>query len=73
MKAEGIMLSKISQKEKDKHHVISLICEIWKQTNQTEAPELTDTENRLVVARGSGGGLAKWMNGVERDKLPAVT
>ena len=28
MDLEGIMLSEISQTEKDKHHVISLICEI---------------------------------------------
>ena len=38
------MLSKISQIEKNKYHVISLICRIQKA-------KLIDTKNRLVVAR----------------------
>ena len=45
MDLEGIMLSEISHTEKDKYHVISLICGILRRKN-----ELMDIENRLVVA-----------------------
>ena len=31
MELEGIMLSDISQSEKDNYHMISLICGIWRQ------------------------------------------
>ena len=33
---EGILLSEISQKEKDKYHMISLICQIQKQNKQNK-------------------------------------
>ena len=38
MDLEGTMVSKISQREKDKYHMISLICGIYKtkQTNKTK-------------------------------------
>ena len=49
---EGIMLSEISQTEKDKCHMISLICGILKQTNKKT--ELIYIEDRLVAARGRG-------------------
>ena len=42
---EGIMLSEISQSDKDKYSMISLISGIWKNA------KLIDTENRSVVAR----------------------
>ena len=65
MDFEGIMLSKISQKKKDKYHIISLICGIFKklinkQTNkindQTKPNKNThiDIENRVVVTRQGG-------------------
>ena len=44
---ENIMLSEISQTEKDKYHMISLICGIKKK----DKTELVNTENRLVDAR----------------------
>ena len=49
MDLEDIMLSEISNTEKDKCHTISLICGIYrtKQTNKTDA------ENRLKVVRGN--------------------
>ena len=36
--------------------------------------ELIDTEDRLVVAigRGGGGEWAKWVKGVKRYKLPLI-
>ena len=45
------MLSEISQLEKDKYHIISLICGIKK--DKTKQTKLIDTENRLVVDRGA--------------------
>ena len=55
------MLSEISQTEKDKYHMISLICGI-EQTNKK--PELTDTENRLdwwLPEVGAGVECGEWM------------
>ena len=52
MDLEIIMLSKTSQTEKDKYHVLSPICAIWK-TNKYNKPE---KENKRVVTRGDKGG-----------------
>ena len=59
MDPEGIMLSNISQTEKDEDYMISLMCRIFKKTQKdrkTKTPEtkLIDTENILVVARVGG-------------------
>ena len=48
---EGIMLSEIHQTEKDKCFMFSPVCWMNKY-NKTE----TDTENKLMVARGEVGG-----------------
>ena len=53
MDLEGIMLSKISQTDKDKYCTILLICGIKK------TPKPIDTENRLAVARGGGLGVGE--------------
>ena len=50
---ESIMLSEISQADKDKCSMISLIGGIQKQSIQTK-PRLMDTENNLVVAKRKG-------------------
>ena len=66
VKLEGIMLSKICQAKKDKYCMISLIYEI-KNNNNKKSTKLTDTENRLVVARDGGwfgrGVLVKGIQG----------
>ena len=52
MDLEGIMLSEISQPEKDRYHMISLICRIQKiqQTSEyNKKSRLTDIENKLLV------------------------
>ena len=61
MELEGIMRSEISQTEKDKYFMISLICGVWTNTppKQTNKQKLTQTkliekEIRLVVTRGGG-------------------
>ena len=51
MDQEAIMLSEISQIEKDKYYRISLLCRIKQNENK-----LIDTQNRLVVTRGLGAG-----------------
>ena len=62
MDLENIMLSEISQREKDKYCMISLICKIFKNTNKCicKTNRLTDIENKLVVTSGEregGGGI----------------
>ena len=72
MDLEGITLTEISQTEKDKYHMISLICRIKKQKQNKTSKQrkqnrnrLIDTEIRLVVTREEGGwGWAKWVNAV---------
>lgn len=57
---QRIMLSQISQLEKDKYQMISLICgiQINKTNEQIKKTRFLNTENKLVVGRGevSGGG-----------------
>ena len=56
MDLEGIMLSKIDQTEKDRHHMISFICgkekNKWKNITKQEQ---SYRQNKQVVARGEGG------------------
>ena len=67
----GIMISEISQKEKDKYCMISLICRIIKVKQDTEynnnkKSTVTDIENKLVVtsgSRGSDGGEEQYIGG----------
>ena len=63
---ETLILSEVSQKEKDKYHGISLISAIqyMAQMKLFTEKEVTDLEKRLVVAkRGWAGG---WVEGVIR-------
>ena len=53
MDLEGIMLSKISQTDKDKYHMILLTCGVKNK------PKLIESKNRLVVGRGTGGGMGE--------------
>lgn len=63
---EGIILSKINQSEKEKYHMISLICRILKDNNN-----LTDIENKLGEARrekGARRGAIGELKGKKRQK-----
>ena len=53
---EGIMLREISQTERDKHHIISLTCEILKKQKEINEKTSSYIENRMVVAREGGSG-----------------
>ena len=59
MELETLILSEISQKERDKYHMISLISGIWytAQMNLSTEKKIVDLENRLVVAKGEGEGV----------------
>ena len=58
MNLVSIMLSEMSQTEKDKNHMISLMWNIkQKATNNMNKrkTKLIDADNRMVVTRGTGG------------------
>ena len=59
-------LRALCQSEKDKYCMISLTCGILNK------PKLMDTENRLVVARGVGGGMGKMGEGRQGTNFPAI-
>ena len=59
MDFESAVLSEVSQKEKDKHCTISLICGLLKTNKISEEikpnkNKYVDTENRAVVSREEG-------------------
>ena len=57
MKLEGILLSEISQVEKGKHQMISLICGVKQQskTEGTKQPQTHNSSKRLAVNKGESG------------------
>ena len=59
MEPETLILSEISQKEKDKYHMVSLISDILytAQMNVSKEKKIMDLENRLVVAQGEREGV----------------
>ena len=71
MELETLILSKVSRKEKDKYHMISLISGIsyMAQMNLSTKNKIMDMENRLVVAKEEGREWVDWEFGVNRCKL----
>ena len=59
---ETLGLSAVSQKEKGKYHMRSLISGIYytAQMNVSTEKKIMDLDNRLVVAKGEGEGVG-WM------------
>ena len=54
MDLEIVILSEVSQTEKDKYHMVSLICGILKNgTNELihKTERVTDVENKLMVTK----------------------
>ena len=62
MELETLILSEVSQKEKDKYHMISLTSAIYDtaQMNLYTEKKIMDLANRLVVAKGEGEGVG-WL------------
>ena len=58
MELETLILSEVSQKEKDKYHMISFISGIQyrAQMNISTEKKIRDLENRFVAAPGGEGG-----------------
>ena len=54
MELKILILSEISQKEKDKYH---MILHIWNLIHGTNEKKTMDLENRLVVAKAEGEGV----------------
>ena len=55
MDVESVALSEVSQTEKEKHHMTSLLCGILEemiQMNLQNRKRLRDLENKLTVPRG---------------------
>ena len=75
MEPETLILNEVSQKEKDKYHIIPLISGIYymAQMNLSTEKKFRDLENRVVVARGGGwrgaGSGMDWEFVVNRCKL----
>ena len=60
---ETHIVSEVSQKEKDKYHMIYLESNIWhKGTYLKKRKKLMDLENKLVVAKGVG---VRWTGSLE--------
>ena len=62
MELQTFILSEVSQKEKDKYHMISLIsgfklCQTYAYANLSTEKKLMDLENRHLVAKGDGEGV----------------
>ena len=74
MGIDGIMLSEISQGDKDKCHMIPLICLIKKEKrNEQNSSGLTDTDKGLVVSMGEGEGLKGHKNSQSQYNLVMET
>ena len=74
MDLEIIILSEVSQKEKDKY-MISLLCGIenMMQMNLGNRNRISVVGNRLVVAKGEGSGRGlDWEFGISRCKLSYI-
>ena len=62
MDLEGIMLSEISQTQKDKYCMISFVCGIYVLKCIIEYTYSIDTKNKLVVARGEEFNVGNELN-----------
>ena len=71
MELETRILSEMSQKEKDKYHMISLITGIkyTAQMNLSTEKKIIDLENRLVAAQGERGGEREGVRGIRSLEL----
>ena len=57
MDLEGVMVSEISQAEKDSYHVNSHMCNLKQIIKAKNKTKLLDAENRMVIVRGHRVGI----------------
>ena len=72
MDLEGIMLGEISETEKDKYYVISLVCGILKKTNKTHRYREETGGYQRLGGEWARGSWLKWVKAVERYKFPVI-
>ena len=68
------ILSEVSQKKKDKYHLLSLICRIQNMTQMSLSVKQKQThrhrgQTRVAKVEGVGQGGMKWEFGTRRGKL----
>ena len=68
MDLEIIILSEVSQTEKDKHLMILLIYGIFKKNDTNERIYKTETDSQMVTKGERGGGI-NWELGINRYTL----
>ena len=73
MDLEIIILSEVSQTEKDKSHVISLVCGIYNRSQMSLSKKLKQTQRKDLwfPSRMEGGGVG-WQFGVSRCQRGCV-
>ena len=49
MDLKGIMLSETNQTQKDKHHMISRICGIYKTKNSNKTPQTINKQKKFIT------------------------
>ena len=74
MEPETPILSEVSQKKKDKYHLLSLICRIQNMTQMSLSVKQKQThrhrgQTRVAKVEGVGQGGMKWEFGTRRGKL----
>ena len=55
MNLEMIIPSEVNQTEKDKYHMILLLCGLLRKKDTNELIYKTDVENKLIVTKGGRG------------------
>ena len=68
MDLKGIMFSEISQTIRQILYDLTCMWNLKASPNQKTKTELIDTENGLMVARGWGGGMSEFGEGVTKYK-----
>ena len=70
MDLEGIVLSEISQRQKDKSYDITYMWNLKNKINKQNRNRLTNTENKWMVSRQRGvGRMGEKSNEIKKYKL----
>ena len=73
MYLQAVIQSEISQKEKNKYHILTHICGIYKNgTNELVCKAEIETQlqtTKVWTPRGESGGGMNWESGVDRKQI----